>query len=303
MAVVSVTEDFKGRTSSSDERGKTAVRVFQVVCDAFTDGTEVAINANDGTLAVPAVGSEHPDDTRKRLRSKSCDPVQDEPCVFRVVCNYDTHTKFVGIGLTGGIDPAQYENPLLLPPLVEVGYDVDQIAFEKDFADPPVSILNSAGQAFDPPPTRSEYCVRLTVQRNRLTFDLDMAAEYGDSVNSTDWHLTGDYSILARRAKCIGISARQAYTNSTGYWVVTYEFSLRLRPWNPVEILDQGLAYRDDDGELIIAKDFNGDAVTFPVNLNGSGQRLVETVSWNDPVYLEFQGYRETDFNALNLLT
>lgn len=302
MAVTDVNERFQDRRSNSNERGRSHVRVFDVFTDSVSDGTQVALTADDGSTSIPSIGDAHPVDTYALCRNIDAEPKESEPKKFVVTVTYNTQTNFAGINFSGSQTPQQYQSPLDEPYEITFGFNTEEEVLWEDFSTTPKEILNSAGQMFDPPVTRQILIPTMTVTRSEATFHPSKPINYVNRINSEDWTLGSAATIAKGIARCAGITGVSRNTSGVTYWRVTYEFHFKAEKWNPVKILDQGLFCKNSNGDFVPAEDDNGEAVTFPVNLDGNG---FQVVPFSSPraFYLEFNIYEEVDFNNLALFS
>jgi len=303
MSVTEVNERFQDRQSVQTERGRGHVRTYDVFTDDVTDGTAVAITADDGTTAIPSVGDAHPDDTYSLCRNVDAQPKDNEPKAFVVTVTYNTQTAFAGANLSGGISATYNDDPTTDDYELEFAFVTEEEVALEDYSDPPKSIVNSAGQMFDPPVTRNVHISTMRVTKNQSLYFPSTSVTYVDTVNTADWTLVSGVVIPARQARCHSISATSQRRGTESYWRVTYEFHFKASGWNPTGILDQGLMVRDGNGDLVAATDANDEQVPFPINLDGMGQALPPAPPFASVAshYEPFNLYRETNFNNLNL--
>jgi hypothetical protein len=158
-----------------------------------------------------------------------------------------------------------------------------------------IAVVNSAGDYFDPPPTKDDSRWKLSIVRNEQTYDPSYADTYRDAVNNAVW-FGGLFDVGT--AKCCGILGTLQYNPTCGYYYeVTYEFEINYNTWKK-KILDQGLYTLDSSNVYSPALDDKGAPVTQPVLLDGAGAKLAEGAA---PVYLEFEVYSMVDFGPLGL--
>ena len=275
-----VTESHEQRSATLTTEAKGAVRVFDVVVDSNIDpllAPGVAIDAP----GVPVLYASHPSSRWMYVASKTATP-KGGPFTFEVTVNYDypkNNTQYES-------DPG---DPLLVPMEVEFTHVTgnEQI----DHAINGYPITNSAGESFDPPPTRDVSDLVLRITRNESAFDSQRAMQYKDAVNS-DWF--GEFA--PGRARCTGFSGRQMHAADITYWQVSYEFQIRSDGWE-LRHLDEG--FRENiNGVLENFKDKDGSQVAQPVPLNGFGEKLADGAT---AVFREFVIYPSLPFQVLGL--
>lgn len=295
MAVTEVTEKVDGASASVDKYFvKTYVRVFQVVCsDNFTRaGTAISavgigigdhykILAPDGITVLE-------EDTTSFCQDISCTVASqaDDGCQWDVTLKY---------GPFGGEAQVFPENPLDHPLVLSWGSARFEETAEADRDGN--AILNSAGDYFDPPPTRDDSRIILKIVRNESTFSPTLAQTWKNTVNDADWTVANE-TFPANTVKVIDITGELSYNAKCGYyWPVTYEFEINPDTWTR-KILDQGMRARNPGtGKLVAVLDEKGQSVSSPVLLDGAGSQLT---TGNDPVFLEFELCPESDFSLLN---
>lgn len=181
-------------------------------------------------------------------------------------------------------------NPIDHPLKISWGTAKFEKAVEKDING--VAIVNSAGDYFDPPPTIDDSRTILRITKNLATFDPTIAHDFKDSINSDTWH-----GYPPRTWKVEDITAELKFNAECGWYEeVTFELALNPDLWKK-EILDQGLRKLSGGSQANI-KDTNGEDITSPMLLNGSGAPLAPL---GTPTYLLFQVYKERAFSGLGL--
>jgi len=162
-----------------------------------------------------------------------------------------------------------------------------------------VAVLNSAGVAYDPPPTVKEAYLTLHVTRNEASYNHNFFADFVNTVNGDPF-----FGFEAGEVWCRKISGRRMYHNGIIYWQVSYQFAIsrkrdpltqRLIGWT-LRILDQGTA--QVVANKIIQVQPRGIPATHPLLLNGAGGLLGVG---GTPVYRSFQPYPFKAFNDLAL--
>ena len=279
-------EQWRAVTGSVSYAGDTQVRVWKVTFDGAEDGGQ---NCRDALVApgLPHIYDLHPHNNYIYVLSKTGRMLS--PTMVEVTVNYGVRSG----SSSGG---AGSDDPLSRPAEISVSDVNDELPVDVDRND--AAIVNSAGEAFDPPLTRPSNDKRITITRNRANYTIAEFLDYKDRINSAVWE-----GLAAGTVRYVGESAVTVQEGEVSYWRVTHELLLRPDGWTR-KILDQGFretAGTDSDNKpkYTVIKDTAGTPVSQPVLLNGSGKKLV---SGADPVILEFELNAAADFNALQLL-
>ncbi len=253
-----------------------ATRTFIIESStALTEQTVLALG--------PGIGAKHPRLSGLYATSKSCKPTRKDLKAWQLTVNYQSVPANV-----------QYEeNPLARPPVVtwsSVSYEEE---IYKDIAGK--TILNSAGDYFDPPIRVARSRWQVSYKRNRAwipTWILD----YTDAINSDQFTIGGltvprGYAKLDR----IEIGPMQI-ENGVTYYEVSYTFTLQKESWQP-KILDQGL-YEKVGGVRRRIR-VSGEPVSEPVLLDGTGQALANPAPENAVYLTQYKAYRELPFATI----
>lgn len=295
MSVTAITEKAPPRLSDTLNGGKTVTRTLQAICSEKTDGP-VTIQAH---ASCPAKGSTYSygteSDSTLVCTGVSIDPVADDggyegSKVHQITATYSNSVD------TGSLGDDE-ENPLDDPPVYEFTFNKYQIPALADRDGE--AVVTGADEAFDPPFLIDENRPVVTVTRNEASFSAAVAVEYQDSVND-DAFAGCDPGV----AKMCSISARSATRGSYNYVVVTYEIEFRWNGWNPTGLLAQGFKYRPAVGEQ--AQNYIDPATqqppSTPILLNLDGTKADDPLGDGaEPVFHEFNFYREKTFGLLNL--
>jgi hypothetical protein len=201
-------------------------------------------------------------------------------------------------------------NPLNKIPDVRFSFVTVQRPLDIDFVTGK-PVVNSAGTKFDPPITYDESVLLLTFTRNEAVFNVGLAAQYKDSVNSDVF-----LGFPAGYVKLTNIGAVRAFENNQLYYKTTYEFQIRYpdpnfllqQPdgtkvgldWQPTV---QDMGFQDKNGVHIRPDPNKLDKTPVPWPLNGSGMPLSPAAAQN-PVnwwYRRFNAYRSLPFRPLNI--
>jgi hypothetical protein len=297
MAVTQVVELTKGRTCQFDEHGRRPSRTFAVVVSSPLDGPYTVANAT----GIPAFGdtyaSGNDSDDMAYLRTKTPELVDPMALVWEVRCEYDTLNHMAGLPLNSSGWQAWIENPLARPVTRVHGQIKVQEAmlFEPPTLNPNgtitkgAKILNSAGQAYDPPAMRQRTINVVTFYKNSATFNEASISYYQDTINSDDF-----FGVPPTCALMNSVTPEKMFESGVDYVRSAWEVHFDFYGWD-ANILDQGLGTLDvTKNAPVLAKDPNGSAYTFPVLLNGQGQIL--NPNTGDPVYRTHKRYKRVPF-------
>lgn len=334
MAVVSVNETYQGVEPgqiSSTSRDHT--RSFIVEVDSIDDvAGNTIINAN----GLPQLSDPHPDDQASRVRSVTPQSMDGNPLLWLVRVRYSTQSDFAGFNTDDFTSSPDFvQNPLARGTQVSVGstsreevadYGYDFTVQRASPPDNPLNglpqpILNSARQPFDPPITRTQKNMRLTITKNQGSFDILQSLEYtsdGGAVNS-DSFTFGGIGFNRFVAKVDDIVGSNALESGIWYWSVTYTIDLLADGWipdsntlrGPGHFFDMGRAELVDDpinaGDKIyrVIRDDSLYTVSEPVPLDGFG-RIVTTPNPSsnqlEPATIKTSLYRVLPFADLAFL-
>ena len=277
--IISILEGYTGVESGGSGRGagskRTATRVYTVVTDNPADSPVWAFPVTDDIVTIPAAGDPHPD--YWAMKSGKPHVVKKGPTYFQVRVPYETN------------DPSNsqqnHEDPLSAP--ADISWDDSErtVAYDRDMDNNPV--VNTMGEPFDPPLTRSVSDPVLIIERNQAAFYPDDKLSFQDSVCSHQF-----WGADLGRARMGKIKARTCY-GETFYWRVRYEIIFRMHTpagvtpadaWHR-QILNQGVNYKDADGKTHPSP--NGELVL----LAADGTKTDES----SPHWLKFR-----EFPALN---
>jgi hypothetical protein len=220
-------------------------------------------------------------DSGARCTEVSCRPTPEAPWRWEVTAKYSTDASSTEV----------IDNPLLRPSR-QSWDDAEATEVAEEDRDGN-AVVNSAGDAFDPPRQKQVSWSVLTVVKNQAEYDHMEMLQYKNKVNAELW-----FGVPPGWAKVKKISGKDNDDNGFYYWEVTYVIEIKEGGWGE-QILDQG--YREyneaGDGWKYILND-TGSQVTRPALLDGFGYELAKG---EDPVFLEFNFYEEIDFTDLDL--
>lgn len=279
MSVIDVKQDgiSFNHSVTADEYGR-FVRSFSATWTVLFDNNDAPINrpilattASASGVSVPAMFSTHPLDNWMYVYEITPTPVS--------TFLYEVSVQYKSI-----------DDPLAISPVIKWDSESSQEPIDEDANGK--SIANSAGQAFDPPIQETFHDKILKIERNEGTFDYERASAYEGSINSDTF-----WGFAAGKVLCRAMKADPRRVAALAYYTVNYEFVIREDGWKR-RIKDQGLATKNDDGELVIAKDVDDNTMTEPILLDGSGKALAAGA---DAKWIEFETKTKKPFSILGL--
>lgn len=239
---------------------------------------------------IPAQWSQYPWDTDALAKSLTADETETPEC-WEVQVSYTTACA----------DPEEWAaDPLLDRP--DISFDVEEYELALQQAvlapgqtGPPPPILNSAGDPFDPPPTRPASRTKITVGRNEDHYDGAQMQAWANVTNSDVWWGYAVGSVLSKPVR-----AQRAYRNGRRYWRVSYTFLVSDVPWLwQLSILDRGYRKKPAvNGQLQPITLPGGRPLSEPALLDGNGNPLAVG---SPAAFLKFPVYPSAAFAPLNL--
>lgn len=292
MPATKITEDwrgigFNGTVSLTGETGSLSRR-FVVSFDNSEDASSraiIAITASVGGVSIPEYWETHPYNPDFFVVRKSVAP-ENGPLNWVVTVEYE-----------------YVEGPFVQPYSIQYAPQSSQEAIDKAVEGTGASqtmtknLCNSADEPFDPPIQEEFFDFSLIIKRNESSFNMFTSQQYLNTVNSDYFNIVNkDNTVLIFEpgtVRCKSIQADEQRHGDTWYYAVTYEFVIRKDGWKR-RILDQG--FREKSGlDYVAIKDAEGNPITMPAKLNGSGAKLSSS---GTPVFLEFQTKFEKEFSA-----
>jgi hypothetical protein len=222
---------------AGDVKTWTAQRGFIVT--GISNETEATIASGSPYGTIPQVNEVHP--RNRFLRVNKVTPQRISPVACHVIIAY-------GVGQ----QPSQ-QDPLADKPRIrwQLGSTTEPI--DRDVEGNP--IVNSAGDAFDPPLNTEFTTLFLTYTRNEPYFDIQKALTYSNTVNSNSFTIRGAGIVAPGQIKCDSIQPAGEYTDDADFVPIVYSFEIRRGnkqdsdgSWDgfKLRVLDQGLrAYYD----------------------------------------------------------
>lgn len=225
---------------------------------------------------------------------------QDDPKTWLVECSFSSEPPERTASGERGYEPSKngqgsegrQRSPELRQP--EVSWDYEgrkkiirraDLVLSDGSLDPNVAIRNSAAFPFDPPAEVEVFEPRLTVSRNELAYDPQIAQQYANKVNSDTF-----WGYPAGSARMLPPVAKREYENGLFFWRVTYTILFRTEsPYWDLEFLDAGMHAIDGSGDAYRIVDRDGNPVNEPWPLDGEGGEAVPGT--DDPVYFRYRPF------------
>lgn len=326
MAIVSVKEKHERRRSSVKDGQRAHTRVFLVTTDNIQNGPAAALNANDGDMAIPQAGAEHPSGDGTTVNNIEAEPHQDSGIHFTVTVEYAGEEDED----SGGGGTPVGDDPTLSP--VEISYAAAE-ATEPYFLDESPQpeewnamtygpwqgrpVVNSAGEPFDNFLERDVSELVITIVSNEVNYNPNTMDLYSNSINVEPVLIDG-VTFAPGTLKLSPMTAtRQSWMNSDGetdtYYKVTKTLKARRQGWVD-RMIDTGtneLDYQGDEPPVIVFGEPHevnlmpiinaaGLRVSKPWPLNGKGKKRPRPDE--PPAILTFQPYRAADWSALRFI-
>lgn len=230
---------------------------FRVITDDIADGPQKVRSG----FGMPRIGEPYINGNDADILATCVDidvKATASPFVWMLVATYDT-SRLVDVVV---------DNPLNQPAEISWAFTEYERPLVRDARG--VSLVNTSGEAFDPPLTVPDSRPVVTITRNEPFFSPALAVAYQDAVN-----LDIFAGALPRAAKVNAINGVRQIDLGLVYYKVTYEIQFR-RELFDLYVLDQG--YRDINKKLF------RDPVDFaplsnPTLLNGKGKRLTDATT------------------------
>ncbi len=157
------------------------------------------------------------------------------------------------------------------------------------------AIVNSAGDYYDPPPSVAWERIAFHFSKNYASPE-PFILEYCNSVNSTDISILGVPVSAGNARFSQPAGSEEQEENGQFYHTTTWDIECDVNTWQ-LEILDEGLREISGTDRNNIT-DGNGNDITSPVLLDGSGVQLAEP-TLDNAVFRDHKVYYEKDYTLL----
>lgn len=297
MAVVETLELADGlQGGASVDNGGSYTRIFQIEFDAVvTDPVDAFTDSS-----IPDYGDLFPSDSSVVVKDKTAEPEADSNGrIWRVTVRYERPTTNNdpaaspdAPGEDGGAGEGSPPDPIVSQRIQWSTWSETE-APQADIAG--TLFKNSAGDLYDPPPTRERKNLQCTITRTQSSLDIDWLNNLNDCLNNTAFTL-GGREFAAKTLK-VSLAADWPTGKANNLWNVTITIQHRPGGWD-WSLLDAGYWELASGGGKARITDKGGMPVNKPRPLNGSGLKLADG---GTPVYNAFRKHYVTDFEYLGL--
>lgn len=306
MAITEVKRLCKGAGQSTYDKLE-YIEVYHVFSDDPDELSSAVRAADDGSTSIPELGDAYPDNS-SAFCSKVVPQQQENSRLYWIVTvTYETPQSQDDTGGGGGGDPTTFDDRIAW------GSRTIQVPVEVDVNGLP--IINSAGDKFDPPPTKDKYLLEVSISTNQSSYTGIESKNYMGKINDANVAFTG-WTAAAGTLLCASIEAQNKYKNNYEYYEVTYVFVYDPEGW-VLSLLNVGFNERTQDrnGNLTLKhierEDDDGNLVRVPnpVPLYGAGSgfegqavpasELARSTSYIN--YIDFDILEEADFSSMNV--
>ena len=281
MSLASVAEPQWEADSASYDGGKwTYQRQWQVKVTDRYDGPDTVSTAQN----LPAYGELYPWPVGNNAYCTKISYSRKAPLAWLVDATYET--------IQGAIE----ENPLNDNPVIKWGSEIYQDVVVQD--QDGYGVLNSAGDFFDPPPTRDACNLIANISSNVASVPV-WALNYQNAVNDSEI-VVGGLSVAQRLARVSKFAISEAKKRGIyDYYVFSYDIHMKIDGWR-LSVLDAGFRELNvaGDGLKKIRNSDDSADVTQPALLDGSG-RAISNPEPSDAQFREFTIYPELDLSVL----
>jgi hypothetical protein len=300
MAVLSVDRKLDTGGGYDDEFG----RDYQTVYEVITDDEDDDVITVELATGVPRVGATYSGrdgttDVLARCRKVAARRSLDDPQLWVVTCDFSTTSARVGVGSTQSQrQPSGDTAPENRLPRIWWDYQEIKIPFRRDLTNKWVQ--NTIGDTFDPLPEIEGVVPVYNVERYEVTYNAEIAKNYAFAVNSGPF-----FWAVAGQAQLLPVPASLEEVGGLLRWKVHYRVRFASDwpyTWQP-KILNAGYRWKPLTGPVDFVRSASGDPVARPVPLDINGIPIsAANLIANGPLYLDFTGYGQIDFDDLNLI-
>lgn len=273
---IEVTRKWSGRGYRQNESGWEAEIYYEVTGSNDETAVLAAVAAADGGAYYNSL---HPANTNLK-----CNDVGISEWKSPFFATVRAGFKIPPFGQFPGGDNS--DDPLLQPPRISWRKNSKTMISERQVSentDPTTGlhgkpIVNTAGDPFDPKPTRTSRTRTLCIRRYEPLYDLALAEQLEDCINSNAGYV-GPLHVGVGQCLCQSIEPVGEYESDATAVEIEYLFEIDLSETYPFEIriLDQGLKGWWSDGGTIkpgAIVNENGEAPPHDVLLDGTGKPI-----------------------------
>lgn len=283
MAVVSVNL-IEQRGNDNDRGVRTYTDTYLVKCSGLTDNP-FTVKAS-GLLPQPF--DAHQDDAIAFVKSRDAvqNKAEENATLWTVTIEYGTDCEDPRYAVDDPMDePTRWSRKTLVE---------DEFVIEEDITGAP--IINTVGDAFDPPFTRPKATVTWTAIKNYPEFDEEEIESYIDTKNSEVF-----LDKPAGTIRCNAIDVEEAYKNGVLYYVYTFSFQYKEEGWNLLPLNEGYYALDEPDGTKYRVLDDQRQPLQTTTKLYEDGTAIDPDNLPGDAHYLDFEVLENADFNDFGL--
>ena len=253
MAVLQVLETTQNVGTLDDKATRDYTRSFDVYTSSMLDGVVTVRSALPAIYSSFVSGSDY--DLLSFCTKIDCQRDPHHPMLWRCRLEYSSKLDWASA--------QQDPNPLNRPPDVSWDFTEYERPLTRDRNG--YACINSAGDSYDGQPTYEDSRAVLTIVRNEIAYDHNVAFKYREACNAASFYGADPYCAKMKAPK-----GERNFENGLIYWKITYEIHFRDDGFY-TRILDQG--YRDINGKLFRDK-IDNSPLSYPTLLDGRGLAL-----------------------------
>lgn len=281
--------DYNAEITDAGKYIRTRNRSFYVFCDSDLDDAGVAASFT----GLPVALESYPFDIDCRVKSLSSKHYaniknDDEDTLGRI---WELSYKYTN---QWDFDPAEMVagSPTSRPPKISITWEAVEEAVRYDVSTPPAAVVNSAGMPFDPGVVMKRGIPIITINLISTNTKLISLGDYQDVVNELPYK-----GLPAGVLQLRGMTENAYVEDGLTLYDRTFTIAVNWRGWLPTYILDAGFMQigATPDIKQVITDQF-GAPFSSASLLDGAGVKLEDG---EDPVLLDFNLFREIDFNLI----
>lgn len=240
---------------------------------------------------LPVIGVLYPGDARATCRRRVPQLMNftESRQYWEVVVEYSTKGE--------DEDEDEKEEPLNRPAKWSGSFQQFQAIAEKDRDDKP--ILNTAGDAFDPPLMKDDSRPVISCVKNFGSLNLNFWSSLRDVINSNSWGVFQEKTV-----KVMNISWDQKFHQNTVYYEVVFSFQINPDGWD-AEILNRGYRQIENAGEepkpITVSSKLGETLLTEPALLDQAGKLVPKSNLPQGAHYVDGKLYQKTNFSSLGI--
>jgi hypothetical protein len=303
MAVVSVERKLDTGGGYDDEYNRDYQTVYEVITDSENDEV-ITVEFASGVPRVGDVyvGRDSTTDVLARCRKVNARRSLDDTQLWIVTCDFSNAPARNGVGgAASGKQPGNDTDPVNRRPRIWWDYEQVKIPFRRAIGG--AWVQNTAGDPFDPLPEIDGVVPVYNVERYEAVFNPAIAKNYAYAVNSGAFMFAA-----AGQAQLLPVPA--SYEDAGGgllRWKVHYRVRFAVdwpTTWQP-RLLNAGYRWKPLGSTVAqaVRDPISQEPVSRPVPLDINGIPIpAATLIASGPLYLDFTGYGQIDFDDLNLI-